>query len=627
MARARILVVDDSPAMRETLCVLLGSSFDVRAVAPADLRQSPDSGGKCDLVIAAATVANDIALPACPLIWLGGQGEHGLTRRFTPTELRHRVAAEIRATDPASQPSPPARPWWLREPFLDSASRSIVERARATRLALHIVGDPGSGKHAVARSMLPGEHVAVCDANSPVPAASRQGSALLAIGVDRWSEPAQRALEDFLATAPGATVVSTATRDLAELRDAGTFLPDLYYRLTLLTVRLLPLRDRPDDIPAIAESLAADIAQRLGRPVPTFSTGAARRLSHYIWFGNVAELQAVLTRTLALTPSLHIDADDLRFDGAAPVAAGEALAAAPTTDVTPADAPAATSGSTGEIDSIDELDARIDALAAAATNGAAARPSPDLELDAATADPDDAKGVTADLSSPSDAANGLDMIIHELAHEFKNPLVAIKSYAQHQQRTLPDDDPDEIRFAQVTEQAAEQIDQVLENLLTFTRMTEPQPQIVALDRLLAPLFANGSGARFDYIAPPPVLVRVDPDQVSYAIDNLLRALLRDAAPSAQMTAQFCAPDALLCQLPAGPGSTSDKLRDLVGDDATAGDAMPLGIALASALLERNGAELRMTREGDPKTVMIRFPLVENEEEVEARNGTSPRIGR
>ncbi len=627
MARARILVVDDSPAMRETLCVLLGSSFDVRAVAPADLQQSPDAGDKSDLVIAAATVGNAVALPACPVIWLGGEGEHGLSRRFTPTELRHRVAAEIGAADAASQPSPSARPWWLREPFLDAASRSIVERARATRLALHIVGDPGSGKHAVARSILPGGHVSVCDASSPVPPqTTHQGLAVLAIGVDRWPESAQRALDDFLATAPAATVVSTATRDLAELRDAGTFLPDLYYRLTLLTVRLLPLRDRPADIPAIADSLAADIAQRIGRPVPTFSAAAARRLSNYIWFGNVAELQAVLTRTLALTPSSHIDVEDLNFDGTAPVATETFRAAAPESGAAPTDT-AATTGPEADTDSIDELDARIDALAAAAANGAAARPSADFGLDVADKDPDQTKVATGDPSSSSEAPNGLDMIIHELAHEFKNPLVAIKSYAQHQQRTLPDDDPDEIHFAQVTEQAAEQIDQVLENLLTFTRMTEPQPQVVALDRLLAPLFSNGSGARFDYIAPPPVLVRVDPDQVSYAIDNLLRALLRDTAPAAQMTAQFCAPDALLCQLPAGPGSTSDKLRDLVGDDASAGDAMPLGIALASALLERNGAELRMTREGDPKTVMIRFPLVENEEEVEARNGTSPRIGR
>jgi signal transduction histidine kinase len=652
--KRRILVVDDSPAMRETLCVLLGGSFDVCATSPAEIGQV-DSIAGCDLTIASVALRGSTALPPGPILWLGDDPAAGLGRRFTPTQLRRRVA-ECLARRGDGEAPPSRRDWCLREPFLAPQARAVAERARATGLPLHIAGEPGSGKHAVARALHGGGPFLVCDAARPLPADAgsleNTTATLLAIGVDRWPEESQRALAVALAGAPRLRVISTATRDLDELRDAGAFLPDLYYRLTLLVIQLRPLRERPDDIPALAMALAGAIAEQLGRPDPTFSTAALRRLANYLWFGNVAELQAVLTRTLALAPAAYIDAGDLRFDGATlfdgatpAVATGRECAdesadesrAAPAADderALPSAVDPAPPRAASEATSKTPAPATG---AAATTSSAGGEQRPADDADDATKSP---YGVTAAAraaasaeagAAAADSASNLDMIIHELAHEFKNPLVAIKSFTQHCQKSLPEADADEVRFAELTERAAEQMDQVLENLLTFTRMTEPQPRAVALDRLLAPLFANGSGVKVDYIAPPPVLVRVDPEQVSYAIDNLLRALLRDAPPGRRMTAQFCAPDALLCQLPSGPPSAREKLRELVadeGDDGTApAEAMPLGIALASALLERNGAELRMTREGDPKTVMIRFPLVENEEEVEARNGTSPRIGR
>lgn len=638
--KRRILVVDDSPAMRETLCVLLGAAHHVDAISGADLDRLANGPGDPDLVIAGSNLRASTALRGVPVLWLGEAD--GLPRRFTPTELRRRVTAALAAPRPVDGTTATAQRW-LRGPFLDADARAVVEQAQATGLALHIAGEPGSGKHAVARALHQEGAFLICDAARPVPRdldGLREPATLLAIGVDRWPEEAQRALAIELAAAPPRLrILSTATRDLAELRDSGAFLPDLYYRLTLLSLHLRPLRERPDDIPDIADDLAADIAARMGRPQPTFSTAARRRLAHYLWFGNVAELRAVLTRSLALAPGGHIDVDDLRFEGAGrsgPVASA-ASAAAPTDEPRESRRAAATTAASpepvaaephrepepAEAAAADEV---IGSSAAALGDPGAGAPPAGEGNGAAPAAAD------AEARPNADAANNLDMIIQELAHEFKNPLVAIKTFTQHCQKSLPEGDADEVRFAELTERAAEQMDQVLENLLAFTRMTEPQPQVVALDRLLAPLFANGSGARVDYIAPPPVRVRVDPEQVSYAIDNLLRALLRDAPPGRQMTAQFCPPDALLCQLPSGPASAHEKLRELVADgrdgddEAALADAMPLGVALASALLERNGAELRMTREGDPKTVMIRFPLVENEEEVEARNGTSPRIG-
>lgn len=585
MARHRILVVDDSAAMRETLCVLLGGAYAVHAVAPPELRDWSDTA--CDLTIASAALRGSPALPAAARLWLGDTAERGgMPRRFTPSDLRRQVRAAIQvaaglAADDASHE--PTRDWRLQPPFLDAHSGAIAKRARDAGLALHICGEPGSGKDAVARAVHAGRGTLhVCDDASPIPplADLTPDSTLLLIGVDRWPNASRRALSALLAAPPThrLRVISTATHDLAELLDRGEFLPDLYYRLTLLTIQLRPLRDRPDEIPALAEALAAEIADDLGRPRPVFSEAARHRLSHYLWFGNLAELQAVLTRTLALNQHRSIEADDLRFDGAEAVPVAASL-----------------QGDT-------------------ATEG----------IEKETAEKD-----TTEPSYDQATSANLNLIIHELAHEFKNPLVTIKTFTQHCQKTLLESEPDALEFAEITGRAVDKIDDTLENLLAFARMSQPSPRNVSLDSLLGPIFANGTGLNVEYRKPPHVNVRIDPEQASYAVDNLLRALARDVPADQPVTAQFFPPDSLLCQLPAGTLDSRDTLKQLVAEsDEDQAEAIPLGIAIASAILQRNGAELRLSRNGEPKTVMIRFPLVENEEEEEAnRNGTSPNTDR
>lgn len=563
MTKHRILVVDDSPAMRETLCVLLAGAHHVHAVSAADLgaAQFPP----CDLTIAAESLQNSSLLPPAARLWLGGDPDRGgLSRRFTPTELRRRVTEALRA-EPV-EVATARSDWRLRSPFLDLPAQAVVDRACATSLALHIAGEPGSGKHAVARAIHQrgGGPFHVCDADKPAPAPEEirsRPATLLAIGVERWPSESQRSLAEFLASpaARNLRVISTATEDLAELLDRRLFLPDLYYRLTLLEVRLRPLRERPGEVPTIAAALADEISDRLGRARPTFTDAALQRLSRYLWFGNLAEMEAVLTRTLALAEQTVIDAGDFLFDGSAiapTVAAGD---------------PAIT-----------------------VANGVA----------------------------PQAVSGNLNLLIHELAHEFKNPLVTIKTFTQHCQHTLLQAEPDEMRFAEMTDRAVDQMDRTLENLLAFTRMPRPQPRDVPLHSLLGNLTANGSND----LRGAPVTVRVDPEQTSYALDNLGRALARGLPADQPLRLRFAPPETLLCEVPPGFESTNDTLNKLVGDGEAASE-MPLGIAIASAVLERNGAELRLERDGDTTTAMIRFPVVVNEEEGQKRNGTSQSIDR
>jgi signal transduction histidine kinase len=552
--------------MRETLCVLLGGTYDVAATDVAGL---PLRGGDhWDLVIAPPELEGAATLPAAARLWLGA-GAGNLPRRFTPTALRRRVADALVAPPAAPLPAPPVGDWRLNEPFLDGDACSVAERARTSRLALHIVGEPGSGKDAVARAIhaAVGGNLHVCDDANPVPPATgiEPDATLLAIGVDRWPNPSRRALSALLAS-PAARrlrVLSTATDDLAEMLDRGEFYPNLYYQLTLLTLRLKPLRERPAAIPTIAEIVAAEIAANSGRPRPIFTDAARHRLSHYLWFGNLAELQAVLTRTVALHDGRRIDADDLRFD-----------------------------------------------------SGGLAVPAP--------APTEASAAVTADEAGSAH----LKQIIHELAHEFKNPLVTIKTFTQHCRKSLLASEPDATEFADMTGRAVDRMDDALENLLAFARMSQPSRREVDLPGLLRSVLANAADLSIDIVEPPPLRVRVDPEQTSYALDNLLRAIARDVPADTPVTGQFCPPDALLCQIPPGAANTRSKLSEIVAEDGGDTEEMPLGISIANAILRRNGAELRLGLNGEPRTVMIRFPLVENAEEAEVnRNGTSPRIDR
>ena len=123
----------------------------------------------------------------------------------------------------------------------------------------------------------------------------------------------------------------------------------------------------------------------------------------------------------------------------------------------------------------------------------------------------------------------------------------------------------------------------------------------------------------------PVAVRGDPQQLGYALTNLVRALTRDLAPSTRLAVRFAAPDTLMLELPpdAGPaGSHLATLLDRPSDDAS---ALPLGVAIANAVLERNGAHVAL---GDdtPSTVTVRFTRADGDKVV-AGNGTDPRSDR
>jgi two-component system response regulator PilR (NtrC family) len=116
-------------------------------------------------------------------------------------------------------------------------------------------------------------------------------------------------------------ILSATHRDLGELVAAGRFREDLYYRLNVIELVVPPLRDRRDDVPALAEAILARLAARTGAAVPALSAAAREKLAQYAYPGNVRELENILERALTLCPGKGIGPDDIHLREEAEVAA------------------------------------------------------------------------------------------------------------------------------------------------------------------------------------------------------------------------------------------------------------------------------------------------------------------
>ena len=95
-------------------------------------------------------------------------------------------------------------------------------------------------------------------------------------------------------------IIAASNRPLKALAAAGKFRHDLYFRLRGFELEVPPLRDRPDDIPALAEFFAAKHSDAIGRKILGISAGALEKLLNYGFPGNVRELENEIRRMVAL---------------------------------------------------------------------------------------------------------------------------------------------------------------------------------------------------------------------------------------------------------------------------------------------------------------------------------------
>jgi two-component system response regulator HydG len=106
-------------------------------------------------------------------------------------------------------------------------------------------------------------------------------------------------------------IVAATNQDVAEMVKEKRFREDLYYRLNVITVRVPPLRERPEDIRVLAQHYLRVYGAKNGRKLEGFTGEAIDRLEAYAWPGNVRELENLIERSVLLARKDRIDAEDL----------------------------------------------------------------------------------------------------------------------------------------------------------------------------------------------------------------------------------------------------------------------------------------------------------------------------
>ena len=116
-------------------------------------------------------------------------------------------------------------------------------------------------------------------------------------------------------------VIAATNRNLQELIDAGTFREDLFYRLSVFTISLPPLRERPEEIPLLTHHFMRRFAEEFGKPIDSITPQAMAVLEAHDWPGNVRELEHAVERAILLTEGRTIDLDAIPATGEHTIAA------------------------------------------------------------------------------------------------------------------------------------------------------------------------------------------------------------------------------------------------------------------------------------------------------------------
>ena len=252
----------------------------------------------------------------------------------------------------------------------------VIESAASSKATVFITGESGTGKELAARAVhdlsprKTGPFIAVnCGAipedlieselfghvkgaftgalqDRPGAARSADGGTLFLDEICEMELSLQTKLLRFLQTGEVTPVGSskpvpidtrilcaTNRHPMAEVRQ-GRFREDLYYRLYVVPLQLPPLRERGEDVLAIAQTLFARAADQEGKPFDGLTPAAERALSRYDWPGNIRELENVVRKTVVMTPGGTIDADMLELgDVSAPLVEDAAPVAKPISDL------------------------------------------------------------------------------------------------------------------------------------------------------------------------------------------------------------------------------------------------------------------------------------------------------
>ncbi len=224
-----------------------------------------------------------------------------LTKPVTAEQILHRVRALRPHPEGALSIVGSAAP--TRRMRSEAAA---IARVRSTVL---IIGEPGSGRRHLAHWL----HANGLEADRPLlvgrpgvpfePSALHEAGTLLVPNVDSWSPESQpgllRALEQLEAGQPPRLIATASTG--IELKAAkGEISPELYFRLAVLLVRVPPLRDRLEDLPALLSHFLSKHSTAFGKAAPQPLPAQVERLQRHAWPGNIREVANLAERAVVL---------------------------------------------------------------------------------------------------------------------------------------------------------------------------------------------------------------------------------------------------------------------------------------------------------------------------------------
>lgn len=131
-----------------------------------------------------------------------------------------------------------------------------------------------------------------------------------------------RVLEDKIVTRLGSTkqtlidvrLIAATNQDIPKLVEEGKFRLDLYYRLNVFRLDMIPLRERPEDIPLLIDNFLEQFSHSFQKNVTGVANDVIELLQSYNWPGNIRQLRNIIERSVNITDSSQISLEDLPVD-------------------------------------------------------------------------------------------------------------------------------------------------------------------------------------------------------------------------------------------------------------------------------------------------------------------------
>jgi two-component system response regulator PilR (NtrC family) len=269
--------------------------------------------------------------------------------------LRKLVASAIKLSGSASEDTSVFGPRLLGTSTAMHNMREMIARVARSQAPVHIFGESGTGKELVAKLIhesgprregpfvpvncgaIPGDLMeselfghkrgsftgAVSDKRGLIQSA--EGGTLFLDEIADLplhmqvkllrviQEKAVRPIGEQLEVGIDVRVLSATHKNLSQLVAEGKFREDLFYRVNVIELRVPSLRERPEDVPELAESILRRLGRRMKIAAPMLGDDALAALQAYAFPGNVRELENILERAITLSSTGEISAQDIQL--------------------------------------------------------------------------------------------------------------------------------------------------------------------------------------------------------------------------------------------------------------------------------------------------------------------------